>query len=368
MIHSSSLIYWNGLAHLLYDRPDLFKLLMDHQPDPKEGWTMSRSALRVLGWPAAFTTEFIERRYSFDLDRALHHLAETEITLLSIHDQRYPLSLKRLAVPPQVLYVRGNLKALEAPFRLSVVGSRHITSYGKEVIRRLLPPVVAAGGILVSGLAYGVDAEVHRVAVDGQRPTIGVLGGGIDDATLHPKCNLSLAGSMLKFGGALISEYPPGTPAQKHRFPQRNRMIAGCSAATLIIEAAERSGSLITARLALEENREVWAVPGNITQPMSAGCNRLIAEGAVPIRTCQELCDRLSLTSVQEIKTVEAPEKNQEAQQILLALSKEPLPVDKLFEICKLNITMFHQTLSQLELDGSIVKEGERISLSISIP
>ncbi|MBI1833655.1 MAG: DNA-protecting protein DprA [Candidatus Andersenbacteria bacterium] len=218
-----------------------------------------------------------------------------EILLLPLYSDLFPPLLKEIQDCPKQLYVRGNVNLLSHPNLLAVVGSRKAHVHSKEALDILLPPVIKAGAVIVSGLAYGVDALAHQTCVEAHSPTIAVLGGGIDDATIYPAAHRTLAIEILEAGGALVSEYPAGTGVQKYSFPRRNRIVAGLCRATLVVQAALKSGSLITARLALEYNREVLAIPGHVTDPYSAGTNYLIHEGATPVISSQDLLDILKL-------------------------------------------------------------------------
>lgn len=205
-----------------------------------------------------------------------------EIKVLSLGDIAYPLLLTEIPKPPTTLYYRGNINLLTASNLLAVVGSRKTSQSGIAACNALLPSLVEQGVILVSGLAYGIDSLAHTISVKAKQPTIAVLGSGVDDASIYPKENVELAHEILKYGGLVISEYKPGTSPSANQFPARNRIIAGISPATLVIQAAQRSGSLITARLALEGGREVFAVPGPITDASCEGTNMLIRDGAIP--------------------------------------------------------------------------------------
>lgn len=226
-----------------------------------------------------------------------------EITIIHLHDTNFSPLLREITDPPQQLYARGNSALLHATHLLAVVGSRQASSYGQQCIERLLPTIIKAGVVIVSGLAYGIDSLAHQASVDLKAPTIAVLGTGIDDASIYPRPNLKLAHNILENNGLLVSEYAPGTAPAKHHFPKRNRIIVGLSQVTLIMQAAEKSGSLISARLASEYNRDVAAVPGPITDPLSAGPNTLIKDGATPVSTSQDILDIFGLAEIEPEKT-----------------------------------------------------------------
>lgn len=197
--------------------------------------------------------------------------------------------------PPTELYLRGNLPLKRA---VSVVGTRKMTPYGAYAATMASETLVKLGITVVSGLAIGIDAKAHSTALKSGGATVAVLGGGIDDAHIYPRLNFGLAQNILSSGFALLSEYPPGTGCRKHHFHARNRLVAGLSEAVLLIEAPKRSGAMMTARLALENGRSVWAVPGPITQENAIGPNSLIRDGATPITCPEDIADALGLALV----------------------------------------------------------------------
>jgi DNA processing protein len=212
-----------------------------------------------------------------------------EINTIEPHHKTFPRLLREINDAPKQLYARGNINLLNNHNLLAVVGSRQATLAGKQAIELLLPDLIYAGIVIVSGLAYGIDSLAHQEAVKQKQPTIAVLGTGIDDKSIYPQLHVPLAHHILEHNGLIISEYPPGTPPQKYHFPARNRIVAGISQATLVIQAALKSGSLITARLAMEYNRDVAAVPGTISDPLAAGTNDLIRYGAIPALTAEDI-------------------------------------------------------------------------------
>jgi DNA processing protein len=270
--------------------------------------------------------------------------------------EHYPPLLREIAQPPAQLYVRGNLALLQHPRLLAVVGSRKNSLYGQLCVSKLLTPVVQAGIVVVSGLAYGIDSLAHQVAVANHQPTIAVLGSGVDDASLYPRRHIKLVHAIIDQGGAVISEYAPGTPAYLGQFPARNRIIAGLCQATLVVQAADKSGSLITARLALEANRDVCAVPGAITDPLAFGTNSLIEQGAIPALAPANLLHLFGL----EESTAAAPlpilTKTQE--RILRALETAPRHLDTLIETTALPPAVVSRELVHLELLELVATQG----------
>ncbi|MEX1997267.1 MAG: DNA-processing protein DprA [Candidatus Andersenbacteria bacterium] len=270
----------------------------------------------------------------------------------------YPPLLREIAQPPHQLYVRGSLETLQERYLLAVVGSRKSTHYGKQCLTHLLPPVIRAGLVIVSGMAYGIDALAHRACVQAQRPTIAVLGSGIDDYSIYPRTHITLAKQILKVGGTLVSEYPPGTPGFKQHFPARNRIISGLCQTTMIVQAAQRSGSLITARLALEANRNVCAVPGSIMDPLAAGTNHLIQEGATPIVSGTDILELYGLSPVLDQAVANQAILTPEQTTLLSYLSHVPLHIDDITTQSSLDGATIAALLTELELQDHIQHVG----------
>jgi len=212
------------------------------------------------------------------------------IGIITLFDSEYPLLLKETYQPPWVLYAKGDLSLLSANRRLAVVGSRQATVFGKKSIELLFPELIKHGIVIVSGLAAGIDAEAHQMAIRLGGRTIGVIAGGFEH--IYPKQNAKLAQYMMK-EHLVLSEYPPHSTPQKWHFPMRNRIIAGVSRGTLVVEAKKRSGSLITADCALQEGRDVFAVPAHILSPYSVGTNELIQQGAKLVITAKDILEEI---------------------------------------------------------------------------
>lgn len=210
---------------------------------------------------------------------------------ITIADKIYPTQLREIYMPPLLLFYQGDLELLQTPI-VSMVGSRHYTSYGQVAVRQLIPPLVAQGITVCSGLAQGIDGLVHRTTIGCHGKTIAVIGTGLD--RYYPPANKSLQ-QLLAKKGLVLSEYLPQASPLRWHFPHRNRIIAGLSQATIVVEAGQKSGSLITANMALRENRDVLAVPGPIDEEKYVGCNQLIQAGAKPVLTATDILDELQL-------------------------------------------------------------------------
>lgn len=271
-----------------------------------------------------------------------------DLQCITRDDPAYPQLLTRVYRPPDQLYARGRLVLLENQKLLAVVGSRRGNAYGQQAIKKLLTPAVRAGVILVSGLAYGIDSMAHRLCLEEKQPTIAVLGSGLDHDSIYPRVHAGLAQRIVAGGGLLLSEYSPGTPAFLGHFPARNRIIAGLSQATLVVQAAARSGSLITARLTLDGGHDVLAVPGAITDPLAAGTNQLIQQGATPALAPQDILDLFGLTAEEAVATDR--QLNTDQQLILRTLSAEPRHIDELVQSTHLPPHTVSAALIQLEM------------------
>lgn len=206
---------------------------------------------------------------------------------IKLESLEYPGLLKQIHDPPRLLYYRGTLPVNTT--NIAIVGSRKLSTYGQQVIEKIILPLSREKICIVSGLAYGADACAHEIALKVGLPTLAVLGSGIDDQSIYPAAHRELAKKIIAAGGAIISEFAPGTKSLPHYFPLRNRIISGVSKAIVVIEAANKSGALITAHTGLEQNRDIYAVPGSIFNPLSEGTNNLIKKGAKPITDASDL-------------------------------------------------------------------------------
>lgn len=278
-----------------------------------------------------------------------------KIKCVQKHQHSYPSLLKEIYDPPEVLYYKGALPK-KSDMLLAVVGSRRPSQYGKQIVQDIISEVSAYGIGIVSGLAYGIDALAHKAACESGGKTFAVLGSGIDNASLYPSKHRALAKQITDKGGAVLSEFPSGTPPLKHHFPIRNRIISGMCKATLIVEATERSGTLITARSALEQNREVLTVPGSIYSSTSQGPNRLIKEGATPVTCAQDILSFYAI-DVQEKRSSAKPADDYE-KAIFSTLSKEPMHVDMIIETTHIPAERITSTLTLMEMKKQVKHLG----------
>jgi DNA processing protein len=269
--------------------------------------------------------------------------------MLARSDARFPARLKAIFDPPPSLYLRGSGEPeLLGRRAVGVVGARSCSPYGAQVARMLGRELAAAGLVVVSGLARGIDGEAHRGALESGGPTVGVLGCGIDRD--YPAANASLSRRM-EHGGLVVSEYEAGVEPAPWRFPARNRIIAGLCEAVVVVEARERSGALITADFALEEGREVFAVPGEITSALSVGSNALLRLGATPLTGSGDVLEALGIERVEEIAD---PDVSEAARRVLELVRDAPVGADELVASASLEAGAVSVALTELELAGLV--------------
>jgi len=279
-----------------------------------------------------------------------------EIKEIKITDENYPAELKKISNPPKTLYYRGEfLKPNE--LSLGIVGTRRASVYGKQVTLQLTSDLAHAGLTIISGLAPGIDTFAHQTCVENKKRTIAILGTGLDEKSIYPQQNVALAGNIIKEGGCLISEYPPGTPGYPNNFRQRNRIISALSLGVLVVEAKEKSGSLITANFAKLQQKKLFAVPGAIYTLNSSGPNKLIKEGATLVEKAQDILDVLDI-KISEAPTQKIVGENKIESAILLAIKEEPLYIDKIIEKTELPAPMIATTLALMEIEGKIRNLG----------
>lgn len=275
-----------------------------------------------------------------------------EVKELTLTSSGYPKKLHNLSTPPEQLFVMGNnVKELVSRPCVAIVGSRKVSAYGKTATYTLAGELARAGVVIISGLAIGVDTLAHRAALDAGGLTVAVLACGAGH--IYPSSNKLLARQIIEQGGAIVTEYPAGANVYQSNFLARNRIVSGLGDAVLITEAAERSGTLSTARFALEQGKELLAVPGNINSPTSVGTNNLIKSGATPVTNAQDILHILGIKSRQAIKrTIKGYDADE--QSLLDLLQTGVQDGSQLLEHSKLDVSRFNQTLTMLEIRGHI--------------
>ncbi|MFE6794934.1 DNA-processing protein DprA [Paenibacillus chitinolyticus] len=351
-LHGITGVGWKTIDLLVRSCSDLKDLLL---------WSAGDYAR--LGIPAARIQRLIDELTPFKIKASLEKYESLGIGILTRFDPGYPRLLEETAQPPWVLYCRGRQEVLQRP-ALGVVGTRTPTAYGRKAARELSMALSAAGFVVVSGLARGIDAEAHHGAKDGAGGTIAVL--GVPPDRIYPPEHTRLHEEIIASGGLVVSEYPLGTVPHPGLFPLRNRVIAGLSLGVIVVEAAERSGSLITADLALEESRDVFAVPGPIHSPKSRGALSLIKQGAKMVTDPRDIYEEymhLSTLSGQmggsvQPGTVPSPEQQLTEDEVILyrLLSSVPVPIDVLLEQTQFTFGHLHSVLLSLLLKKVIAE------------
>ena len=283
---------------------------------------------------------------------------EEAIKTLKLSDLDFPAELKTIPQPPKVIYTRGRLKK---ETRVAIVGTRLCSDYGKLVAANIAQELVEAGIVIVSGLTPGIDTIAHKTAVENKARTIAVLGTGLDKRSIYPQTNVVLAENILENDGLLISEYPPGMHGARYSFPQRNRIIAGLSLAVVVIEAKEKSGSLITAGWALKQGKLIFAVPGSVYSANSQGCHQLIKKGAILARNAKDILDGIGIDSQQSLGIKTGFEGSEEEILIFKSLREGALDVDKIILTTGLPAKKVLSLLPILEIKGKIRDLGENI-------
>jgi DNA processing protein len=296
---------------------------------------------------------------------AIKNLMENKKTISNgvkikiLNPNQFPRLLQEIPSPPKELYLIGELPP-EDKIYLAVVGTRKFSNYGKDACEKIIGGLRGFNFVIVSGLALGIDSISHRAAIENNLPTIAIPGSGLDDKVLHPHSHLKLSKEIVHSGGCLLSEFPPTMPAGLHTFPQRNRIIAGISAGTLVIEAPERSGALITAGFALEFNRDVFSVPGSIFNENSKGTNKLIKMGATPVSSAEDILDAFNIPHERENLKLNLTSLSPLEQKIL-SLLIEPMPTDDLIRKLGLPAHEISPALTMMTINGLIKQSGGEI-------
>jgi DNA processing protein len=347
--------YWVGFNLVKGVGAARMRLLLDAFGDAQNAWQAPAEALRAAGLGQKTLETFLKIRSSLSLDLVWERIQAQGITVLTWEDENYPQRLSEIPQPPPVLYLRGDLLAEDA-WAVAIVGTRRITSYGRQAAEEMAANLARSGITIVSGLAHGVDTIAHQAALQASGRTLAVLGSGVD--RIYPPENRRLADQIIQ-QGALLSDYAPGTAPDSANFPPRNRIISGLARAVIVVEAGKSSGALITAAFAAEQGREVFALPGGIYAPQSVGTNLLIQQGARPYLNYQDVLEVLNLAQVSEHREARAvlPADALEAR-LYSVLTNEPLHVDEIRMQTDLPIEKVSATLVMMELKGLVHQVG----------
>ncbi|NSW89894.1 MAG: DNA-protecting protein DprA [Firmicutes bacterium] len=358
--------YWVWLSSLDKVSPINRLKLLDYFKDPKNIWEASEEELRKLQFLTEVSIgQIIDEKHKTQISTYMKSIAELGIEVITIKDEIYPFYLKNIYDPPVVLYVKGVL--IQNEKSIALVGSRKATSYGFEAGEELAYQLASLGITIVSGMARGIDSSAHKGALRAKGRTIAVLGCGHD--IVYPPQNKTLMEDIIE-NGAVISEYLPGTAPLPKNFPARNRIISGLSLGVVVVEAAENSGSLITANFALEQGREVFALPGDINRINSRGTNKLIKEGAKLTTCIEDILEELEIYNIVNntaSKRTKGNDKsyglhdqinykglNNEERRIVECLMYEPMHIDFLVNMTGYSIKYINSVLTMLELKGIV--------------
>ena len=344
--------------------PVRFQLLLSYFGSAAAAWHASEKDLVSIHLSPSLCASFIAFRKTFSIDAYIEQLEKEHVISIPLTHPHYPKLLHEISDAPFVLYVKGKTTTpIDMHRTIAIVGTRRATSYGRDVTKTLVRDFVAAGCTIVSGMAYGIDAVAHETAIEREGKTIAVLGCGVD--VCAPAENRHIYDAIATGGyGAIVSEMPLGLRPSKRLFPARNRIISGLSRAVVVVEGAEDSGALITARYAAEQGRDVFAVPGAITSPMSRAPAKLIRDGAQMIESAGDVLSSLGLAnsarSDNNKKTYVVAGDSQE-QKILAVLSQESLHIDALIVATGLTAREVTASITVLELGGRIKDIGGNV-------
>ena len=354
-VSNKDIKYWVGFSLIPGIGRVKFAQLENYFGSLEAAWQAAPADLKQSGLDTSSIHAITSWRPKISLEAEMEKLDRYEVKALTCHDPDYPSRLKEIYDYPPLLYVRGCLLP-EDEWCLAVVGTRRATVYGRQVTEEIVADLARSKITIVSGLARGIDSVAHHSTLDTGGRSLAVFACGLD--TVYPSENANLARSIIQ-QGALISEYPLGTRPRAENFPRRNRIMSGLSLGVLIIEAGETSGAMITARLALEQNREVFAIPGSILSPVSKGTNHLIQEGAKLVRDYTDILEELNLMTVaHQIEMKEVLPSSDTESLLLKQLCAEPVHIDEVCRSSGLPVSTVSSTLAMLELKGLVKQVG----------
>lgn len=354
-VNSKEIKYWVGFSLISGIGRVRFSQLESHFGNLENAWKAPAAELKQSGLDKNSVRAITTWRPKISLDTEMEKLERYGVRVLTYRDQDYPARLKEIYDYPPLLYVRGTLEAQDE-WCLAVVGTRRATVYGRQVTEEIVADLARNKITIASGLARGIDSIAHRAALEAGGRSLAVFACGLD--TVYPAENTDLAKRVMQ-QGALISEYPLGVKPRADNFPRRNRILSGLSLGVLVIEAGETSGAMITAHLATEQNRDVFAIPGSILSPASKGTNQLIQEGAKLVRDYTDILQELNLTAVaQQLEMKELLPASETESLLLKQLSAEPTHIDEVCRASGLPASTVSSTLAMMELKGLVKQVG----------
>lgn len=362
MRHGDERLYWVGFSVFPGIGPKKFEQLLTAFGSAESAWNAKEKEFEAVVKPA-ITKKFLAFKNEFFIESYQRELEKKEAWYVILTDNEYPRLLKEIENPPFVLYGKGDISALSLQKTIGIVGTRKITSYGRQVTEMITAEMVSAGYCIVSGLAMGVDAVAHKTAIENNGKTIAVLGCGVDCCS--PASNAMLYRQIIESGGAIISEFPLSMSPSIGSFPSRNRIIAGLSHVVLVTEGAADSGALITASNAAQQQKAVFAVPGPITSQLSKGPNILIQNGARLVTSAEEILVEVGIKSIKGTKSMKGEVKGEteDEKRIIDLLQNESLHFDEIVKQTGFDVTKISILLSMMELKGLIHQEKSTYNL-----
>ncbi len=353
---------WILLSTFAKFGPKRLTKLFNHFGSAKKIKEADIKEFEYIGIKKDIAQEFKNFARKINLEKILNTLEKENINFIKITDNAYPELLKHIYDPPFLLYYKGRLN-LDQKIPLAIIGSRKHSYYGKQIADSIVPILAENHIAIISGMALGIDALAHKNALTKQGKTLAITGSGLDKDNIYPPQNRSLLDKIINSGGAIISEFPPGTPPLRQNFPLRNRIISGMSLGVFIIEAGTKSGTLITCKQALDQGREIFAPPGNIYSFTSKGTNNIIKQGAHVVTSPEDILNFFNI-DLNENKTLNNKKKEEdyspEECKILSFLSTEPIHLNQLIKLTELDTSTVNSTLTVLEIRGVIKHIGNK--------
>lgn len=358
-------IYINAFNQIPGIGPQKLYKLSDHFNAFSDAWDADVDELITAGLSQKLAETIRDTRTSIEPAAQWQRCADENISLISVFDDVFPEKLKKISNPPFCLYVRGNTDALNTK-SVAIVGSRKISTYGTQATTSITRDIALSDITIISGLALGTDALTHRTTLESGGTTVAVLGGGINDAVITPRSHINLAKDILESGGAVISEYPVDTEPHRGTFPARNRIMAGLADATIIIEAAKKSGTLITAECAQKFDRPLFALPGSIFTENAFGPNMLIRDAsATPLLSSTDILDLFHKKQPTSTQTATFTDKNQETLYGIIKKHSDGVHVNQLIKTSSLDATTISSTLTMMEIDGVVKNTGNQTYVAL---
>ncbi len=355
-METEQLKYWIAFNRLQGTGRAKFQLLERGFGSLAHAWKASQQDLAAAGLDAKTAEKMTAARLRVDPDAEMRAIEQAGVQALTWHDDEYPSRLKEIYDLPPVIYVRGQLRP-EDDRSVAVVGTRRPSAYGREAAQRMAFDLAGAGVTVVSGLARGIDAVVHKAALEAEGRTIAVVGSGPD--VVYPPEHRNLLDEVVR-NGVLVSEHPLGVRPDARNFPRRNRIMSGMTMGTVVIEAGPSSGALITARHALEQNREVFAVPGNVFSPLSQGANRLIRDSSAKLVTDhRDILEELNLSWIgEQIELAAVFPQDENENEVLRWVTYDPVHIDEIIRSSGLEISTVSSALAMMELRALVKQVG----------